>query len=113
MIEADMDENFGYGKSHRSGRVDYRNGYKSKMVNSSYGTMDIQSTKNRKSTFEPQLVLKRHKDISVIDQETLPMYTKRMTTRQISVTLGDIYGFETFESFISDVVDKILSQIEY
>ena len=35
-----------------------------------------------------------------------------MTTRQISETIEDIYGFETSESFISDVTDKILPQIE-
>ena len=34
-----------------------------------------------------------------------------MTTRQISETIEDIYGFETSEGFISDVTDK-LSQIE-
>ena len=40
------------------------------------------------------------------------MYAKGMTTRQISDTLKDIYGFEASEEFISDVADKILPQIE-
>ena len=40
------------------------------------------------------------------------MYAKGMTTRQISETIEDIYGFEASESFISDVTDKILPQIE-
>lgn len=35
-----------------------------------------------------------------------------MTTRQISDTLEDIYGFEASEGFISDVTDKIIPQIE-
>ena len=35
-----------------------------------------------------------------------------MTTTQISDTLMDIYGFEVSESFISDIIDKILPQIE-
>ena len=35
-----------------------------------------------------------------------------MTTRRISETIEDIYGFETSEEFISDVTDKILPQIE-
>ena len=34
------------------------------------------------------------------------MYAKGMTTRQISETIEDIYGFETSESFISDVTDR-------
>ena len=91
---------------------DYRNGYKSKRVNSSYGSMDIDVAQDRKSTFEPQIVKKRQKDISDIDQKIISMYAKGMTTRQISETIGDIYGFETSEGFISDVTDKILPQIE-
>ena len=67
---------------------------------------------DRKSTFEPQVVKKRQKDISDIDQKIISMYAKGMTTRQISETIEDIYGFETSESFISDVTDKILPQIE-
>ncbi|GLB24850.1 hypothetical protein LXJ15735_10910 [Lacrimispora xylanolytica] len=54
----------------------------------------------------------RQKDISDIEQKIISMYAKVMTTRQISETLEDIYGFEASEGFISDVTDKILPQIE-
>ena len=91
---------------------DYRNGYKTKQVNSSYGSMKVEVPQDRNSTFEPQVVKKRQKDISDIDQKIISMYAKGMTTRQISETIEDIYGFETSEGFISDVTDKILPQIE-
>lgn len=112
MMEAEMDDHLGYQKSERSDSDDYRNGYKSKRVNSSYGSMDIDVPQDRKSTFEPQVVKKRQKDISDIDQKIISMYAKGTTTRQISETIEDIYGFETSEGFISDVTDKILPQIE-
>ena len=112
MMEAEMDDHLGYQKSERSDSDDYRNGYKSKRVNSSYGSMDIDVPQDRKSTFEPQVVKKLQKDISDIDQKIISMYAKGMTTRQISETIEDIYGFETSEGFISDVTDKILPQIE-
>ena len=112
MMEAEMDDHLGYQKSERSDSDDYRNGYKSKRVNGSYGSMDIDVPQDRKSTFEPQVVKKRQKDISDIDQKIISMYAKGMTTRQISETIEDIYGFETSEGFISDVTDKILPQIE-
>ena len=94
MMEAEMD--------------DYRNGYKEKTVNSSYGSMRIDVPQDRKSTFEPKVLKKRQKDISDIDQKIISMYAKGMTTRQISDTLMDIYGFGASEGFISDVTDKIL-----
>ena len=112
MMEAEMDEHLGYGKSERYESDDYRNGYKPKMVNSSYGQVGIEVPQDRKSTFEPRIVKKRQKDISDIDQKIISMYAKGMTTRQISETIEDIYGFETSEGFISDVTDKILPQIE-
>ena len=112
MMEAEMDDHLGYEKSERSDNDDYRNGYKHKQVNSRYGSMEIEVPQDRKSTFEPQIVKKRQKDISDIDQKIISMYAKGMTTRQISETIEDIYGFEASESFISDVTDKILPQIE-
>ena len=112
MMEAEMDEHLGYGKSERYDSDDYRNGYKPKRVNSSYGQVDIAVPQDRKSTFEPQIVKKRQKDISNIDQKIISMYAKGMTTRQISETIEDIYGFEVSEGFVSDVTDKILPQID-
>lgn len=41
MMEAELDDYLGYGKSERSDNEDYRNGYKRKRVNSSYGSMEI------------------------------------------------------------------------
>ncbi len=112
MMEAEMDEHLGYEKSQRSDSDDARNGYKSKRITTSYGGMEIDVPQDRKSTFEPQVVKKRQKDISDIDQKIISMYAKGMTTRQISDTLMDIYGFEASEGFISDVTDKLLPQIE-
>ena len=81
MMETEMDEHLGYEKSERSDTDDYRNGYKSKRINSSYGTMNIQVPQDRKSTFQPQVVKKRQKDISDIAQKIISMYAKGMTTR--------------------------------
>ena len=111
-MEAEMDDHLGYEKSQRSDSDDARNGYKTKRINTTYGSMEIDVPQDRKSTFEPKIVKKRQKDISEIDQKIISMYAKGMTTRQISDTLMDIYGFEASEGFISDVTDKLLPQIE-
>lgn len=114
-MEAEMDDHLGYGKSERVNRdeqSDYRNGTKRKQVNTSYGSRTLDVPQDRNSTFEPQIVKKRQKDISDIDQEIISMYAKGMTTRQILDTLMDIYGFEASEGFISDVTDKLFPHIE-
>ena len=111
-IVTEMDEHLGYKKSQRSEGSDYRNGYKQKHVNSSFGEFSIDVPQDRESSFEPKIVRKRQKDISEIDQKIISMYAKGMTTRQISATIQDIYGFDVSEGFISDVTDKIMPQIE-
>ena len=56
MLEAEMDDRLGYEKSEKSDSDDYRNGYKEKAVNSSYGSLRIDVPQDRKSTFEPKVV---------------------------------------------------------
>jgi len=112
MMEAEMDEHLGYESYERSDGDNYRNGTKPKKVRSNYGEFQIDVPQDRNSTFEPQVVKKRQKDISGIDQKIISMYARGLTTRQISEQIEEIYGFECSESFISDVTDKILQEIE-
>ena len=81
MMEAEMDDHLGYEKSEHSDNDDWRNGYKTKQVNSRFGSMEIEVPQDRKSTFEPQVVKKCQKEISDIDQKIISMYAKGMTTR--------------------------------
>ena len=40
------------------------------------------------------------------------MYTRGMTTRQISDQIMEIYGFEVSEAMVTSVTNKILPEIE-
>ena len=112
MMESEMDEHLGYENYERSDNDNYRNGTKRKTVRSNYGEFQIDVPQDRQSTFEPQVVKKRQKDISGIDQQIISMYARGLTTRQISEQIKEIYGFECSEGFISDVTDKILQEID-
>ena len=112
MMEAEMDEHIGYEKYQLSDGTNYRNGVKKKNVRSTFGEFQVEVPQDRNSTFEPQIVKKRQKDISEIDQKIINMYARGLTTRQISEQIEDIYGFECSESFISNVTDKILQDIQ-
>lgn len=109
MMEAEMDDHLGYESYERNDN--YRNGTKKKKVRGNYGEIEIDVPQDRHSTFEPQVVKKRQKDISDIDSKIISMYARGLTTRQISEQIEEIYGFECSEGFISDVTDKILQDI--
>lgn len=112
MLEAEMDNHLGYEPYERSCSSNARNGLKSKSVRSKYGEMEIDVPQDRESSFQPQIVKKRQKDISQIEDKIISMYAKGLSTRQISEQIEDIYGFEVSEGLISDITDKLLPQIE-
>ena len=112
MLESEMDEHLGYKNYERNDNNNYRNGTKKKTLRSNYGEFEIDVPQDRQSSFEPEVVKKRQKDISNIDQKIISMYAKGMTTRQIAEQMEEIYGFECSESFISNVTDKIIAEIE-
>ena len=107
-----MDNHLGYEPYERTENTNSRNGKKPKSIRSSYGEMEIAVPQDRESTFEPQVVKKRQKDISGIEQKIIAMYAKGLTTRQISEQIDDIYGFEVSEGMISDITNKLLPEIE-
>lgn len=112
MLEEEMNEHLGYEKYKHSDNPDSRNGYKSKEIMSSAGSITIDVPQDRDSAFEPKVVKKGQKDINAIEQKIIAMYARGMTTRNISDTIMDIYGFDVSEGFISDVTDKLLPKIQ-
>lgn len=112
MMEAELDNHLGYEPYERTDNANSRNGHKTKMVRSKHGEMSIQVPQDRDSSYAPQVVQKRQKDISQIEGKIIAMYAKGMTTRQISEQIEDIYGFEVSEGMVSDVTNKLLPEIE-
>ena len=112
MLEAEMDDHLGYESYERSDNQNSRNGHKQKQIRSRYGETTVNVPQDRDSTFEPKVVKKRQKDISAIDDKIISMYAKGMTTRQISDTIEDIYGFEVSEGMVSDITDRLLPEID-
>jgi len=66
----------------------------------------------RESSFQPEIVKKRQKDIYKIEEKIIAMYARRLSTRQILEQIEDIYGFEVSEGLVSDVKNKLLPEIE-
>ncbi len=112
MLEAEMDNHLGYEPYERTTNTNARNGKKTKAIRSKYGEMEIEVPQDRESTFEPQVVKKRQKDISHIEDKIISMYAKGLSTRQIAKQIEDIYGFEVSEGMVSDITNKILPEIE-
>ncbi len=110
MLEAEADEHLGYTKHNPKGynSGNSRNGSSNKTVLSSHGPLDIQVPRDRNGDFSPQVVKKRQRDISKLDDKIISMYAKGMTTRDIQAHVKDIYGADVSPTTISNITDKIL-----
>lgn len=112
MLRAELDTHLGYEPYERNDSLNARNGSKSKKLRSKYGQFEIDVPQDRDGSFEPQIVKKRQKDISQIEEKIISMYAKGLSTRQISEQIDDIYGFEISEGMVSDITDRLLPDIQ-
>jgi len=111
-LEAELEEHLGYPKHNRSISDNSRNGHSLKTVRTDTGEMNIKVPRDRKSSFEPQLIRKRQTVLDDLEDKIVAMYAKGMTTRDIQEILGDMYGVEISSSLISRLTDRVLPRLE-
>lgn len=112
MLKGEMDNHLGYDE-HDHGPKDTdnrRNGYSSKKLKTSAGEVQIKVPRDREASFDPQIVPKRKRDVSAIEDKVIAMYARGMSQRDIADTIEDIYGFTMDAEQISTITDYILDE---
>jgi len=114
MLEAELDTELGYPKhgSIPEGSANRRNGHGSKKVRSSYGEIDLNVPRDREGTFEPLVVKKHQKEVSGIEEQILPLYTRGVSVRDIQSHLHHVYGVSLSPTLISNVTNRIMPLIK-
>ena len=88
-----------------------RNGYSTKIVKGDHGEIEIQTPRDRDSSFEPQLVKKRQTRITGMDAQILTLYAKGMSTRDIVAAFQEMYGAEISPGLVSQVTNSVMEQV--
>ncbi|MBQ4880692.1 transposase, partial [Pseudoalteromonas luteoviolacea] len=70
-LNAELDEHLGYRKNGKSTSQNSRNGYSNKTIVTEDGAIDIETPRDRLSTFEPQLVKKQQTRFTSMDDKIL------------------------------------------
>ena len=99
-LNEEMTEHLGYEKHDPAGRGpgNIRNGTRAKTVlTESTGQVGIEVPRDRAGTFEPQIVKKRQRRLSGVDEIVLSLYAKGLTTGEISAHFAEIYGASVSE----------------
>ncbi|MFT6006412.1 MAG: putative transposase, partial [Pseudoalteromonas tetraodonis] len=83
-LNAELDDHLDYQKHAASGADNTRNGQSSKTVYSDSGALEIQMPRDRNGDFEPQAIKKRQARLPLMDAKIIYLYSKGMSTREIS-----------------------------
>tara|TARA_B110000027_G_scaffold127158_1_gene146226 strand:- start:78 stop:1304 length:1227 start_codon:yes stop_codon:yes gene_type:complete len=112
-LKGEMNHHLGYNKNEPTGHHtgNSRNGYSSKKLKGDHGELDIQSPRDRNSTFEPQLIKKGQSRITGMDDQILSLYAKGMSTRDIVDAFQDMYGADISAGLVSQVTNSVLEKM--
>ena len=88
-----------------------RNGYSSKTIKTEAGAIDINTPRDRNSTFEPVIVKKGQRKPSILDDQILALYARGMSTRDIVSTFEEIYGIDVSPTLVSRVTENVMESI--
>lgn len=96
-----------------SKKVNRRNGKTGKQVKTAYGTVEIETPRDRSSTFDPQLLPKRQTTLGDgLDHKVIALYGLGMSYNDICKHLEELYGLTVSPATLSTITDKIIEEVK-
>lgn len=105
-LNAEMDQHLANG-----GGGNCRNGYGRKRVMTDSGALDLAIPRDRRGSFEPQLIAKYQRRFPGFDEKIIAMYARGLSTREIAAHVEELYGIEASADLISTVTDAVLDEV--
>lgn len=114
-LSEELTEHLGHEKNLApDGReaTNVRNGVRPKTVlTEATGQVQIEVPRDREGTFEPQIVKKRQRRLTGVDEMVLSLYAKGLTTGEIAAHFDQIYGASVSKETISRITDKVVAEM--
>jgi transposase-like protein len=114
-LDQEMTEHLGHEKNGQllPGSGNVRNGSRPKTVlTEATGQVGIDVPRDRAGTFEPQIVKKRQRRLTGVDEIVLSLYAKGLTTGEISAHFAEIYGASVSKETVSRITDKVIEEMQ-
>jgi transposase-like protein len=106
----ELSEHLGYpaGQAPPGGAGNSRNGGTPKTLLTDHGSVRIDTPRDRRGTFEPELVKKGERRLSGLDEKIVALYAGGLSTREIETYIGDLYGPGVSRQTVSRVTAGVL-----
>jgi transposase-like protein len=108
-----MAEHLGYDKHDPVGRNrgNSRNGVRSKTVLTEIGPVEIDVPRDIDASFQPQIVKKRQRRLTGVDEIVLSLTARGLTTGEISAHFAEVYGASVSKETVSKITDKVIEEM--
>jgi putative transposase len=112
-LEEEMADHLGYDKHDPVGRNlgNSRNGVRSKTVLTEIGPVEIDVPRDTDASFQPQIVKKRQRRLTGVDEIVLSLTARGLTTGEISAHFAEVYGASVSKETISKITDKVVEEM--
>ena len=112
-LEEEMAEHLGYDKHDPVGRNhgNSRNGVRGKTVLTEIGPVEIEVPRDTDASFQPQIVKKRQRRLTGVDEIVLSLTARGLTTGEISAHFAEVYGASVSKETISKITDKVIEEM--
>lgn len=110
FLEAEMEEHIGRERYERLDEVNknYRNGYSSKNIKTSFGDVKLDVPRDRNAEFEPKIVKKYETVCNELDKKIIGLYARGMSVEDIKSEIDELYGVDLSPAMISKITDKVM-----
>ena len=108
-LEAELAQHLGDAEPAAPNR---RNGHNRKRVKSSQGSFELDTPRDRNSSFEPEIIKKRQTVLgSSLDNKILSLYALGMSYKDIREHIEEMYGVELSQGMLNQITDRIIPEI--
>ena len=109
-LDAEVEEHLDESERVRGNR---RNGKSKKVVKSSDGSFELETPRDRESTFEPEIVKKRETILADnLESKIIGLYGLGMSLRDIAGHIKEMYDTDISATTLSAITDRVIPQIK-
>ncbi len=110
-LEGELDHHL--EEERKSGKKNRRNGKVSKKVKTQHGELEIERSRDRGGSFEPEIIGKRKTILNAgLDDMVTSMYAKGMSYSDITSQLEELYGLEISKAKLSAITDQVIPAMQ-
>lgn len=109
-LESEMDEHLNEIERTKGNR---RNGTSKKLLKTSDGSFELETPRDRESTFEPEIVKKRETVLADnLEKKIIGMYGLGMSLRDISAHIKEMYDTDISAATLSSITDRVIPMVK-